>query len=97
MAKKVAKPARNSVKKKLPLRSLGCTTVSQGMHIKHWKAAYMTGTLKAKVSAHKGVGNRHIGVVNPARHDDEKFCRPFKRCVECLVEVGRNGRKDADG
>jgi hypothetical protein len=40
--------------------------------------AYMTRTLKAKVPAHEGAGNRHIGVVNPAHHVDEKFCRPCK-------------------
>jgi len=83
MAKKVAKPARNSVKKKLPLRSLGWIAVSQGMHIKHGKqAAYMTGTVEAKVSAHKRAGDGRVGVVNPACHDEEIFCCLLKRCVE---------------
>jgi hypothetical protein len=65
------------VKKWLPLRSLGYTSISQGMYIE-LQDAYMTRTLKAKVPAHEGAGNRHIGVVNPAHHVDKKFCRPCK-------------------
>jgi hypothetical protein len=39
----------------------------------------VTGTFKAKVSAHKGTSDRRIGVVNPARHIVENFVVYFSK------------------
>jgi len=68
MAKKVAKPARNSVKKWLPFRSLACKHRKLAIALSSFIDTYVTGTFKAEVLAHGGAGDRPVGVLNPDRH-----------------------------
>jgi hypothetical protein len=82
MAKKVARPARNSVKKLLSLRSLGCRHCQ--LSVVRWVdgGTNVTRALEAEVLAHEGARNGAVDVVGPFGHGGQKFVcdqRPRRR------------------
>jgi len=69
MAKKVARPARISVKKYDPFRSLGCADCQQGTTSMSYWLAYMPTTFQPKAMTQRRTGHGSVSILNPTHVD----------------------------